>query len=232
MGDWTSGAATIHACPPHRVRTVLDTLAEYDLAYDDAEDNTTLHVGEWYTATEFRCASATDVAHQLINHAPEVAFTVYEEPAYEWIGTTCTYVPELGLFTAGCDTDGDPLLPQKHVLELEGKPDDVRQQGLGVPWLTAIADMPAGPVVEPPRFATHWDRRHGDVVVVAAAQDGGDLAFPAPATPADVDKALAERGFQRVDDWSALDETAQLWRADVYRPADGTDDTAQIHLQF
>lgn len=216
MGDWTSGAATIHACPPHRVRPVLDAFAEYGLYYEDAANDTALHVGEWYSADEFRCASATELANELITYAPEVAFTVYEEPAYEWVGTICTYVPELGLFTAGCDTDGDPLFTQKHVLELEGKPDDVRQQALGVPWLTAIAGLPAEAVVEPDRFATHWNRRHGEVVVVEGKQCGGDLVFPAPGTAAEVDAALAERGFHRVDDWTQLDETAQLWRTDVY----------------
>ncbi|GAA5167931.1 MULTISPECIES: hypothetical protein [Amycolatopsis] len=203
--------------PPHRVRTVLDTLAEYDLAYDEAADNTTLHLAERYTAASFPCGSAIVLAHALIEKAPAVGFTVYEEPAYEWIGTSCTYVADLGLFTVGCDADGDPLFTQNQVLELDGKPDDVRLKELGVSWLTAIADMPAGPVVEPDRFATHWNRRHGEAVVVEGQPRGGDLVVPAAATAAEVDAALAERGFRRADDWTQLDETAQLWRTDVYR---------------
>src|SRR3954464_13799885 len=121
MGDWTSGAVTIHACPPHRVRTVLDALDEYDLYYEDAANNATLHLGAHYCADELRCGSAADLADELIKAAPEVAFTVYEEPAYEWVGTSCTYVPGLGLFSADCDTDGDVLFTRTHVLELEGQ---------------------------------------------------------------------------------------------------------------
>lgn len=63
MGDWTSGAATIHACPPHRVRPVLDAFQEQGLTDEDTATNKSLHVGEWYNADEFRCGSATDLAH-------------------------------------------------------------------------------------------------------------------------------------------------------------------------
>ena len=31
------------------------------------------------------------------------------------------------------------------------------------------------------------------------------------------DAALAERGFQRADDWTQLDGTSQVWGTDVYR---------------
>ena len=216
MGDWPSGAAIIHACPPYRVRPVLDILAEYGLADEDTTNGATLTVGEWYSADEFRCGHANDVAGELVERAPEVAFTVYEEPAYGWVGTICTYVPELGLFTADCDNSGEVLFTRKQVLALDGKPDDIRQKELGVPWVTAIARMPAGTVIEPRRFATHWDRRHGEVVVVEGKQRGDDLIFPAPVTAAQVDAALIERGFRRADDWTQLDDTAQLWRTDSY----------------
>jgi hypothetical protein len=217
MGDWTSGTVTIHACPPHRVRTVLAAFAEYGLVYEDATNDTTLHVGECYSADEFRCGSATRLTTELIKQAPEGTFTVYEEPAFEWLGTTCTYVPGLGLFSTDCGTTGDPLFSQTHVLELEDQPADVRQQQLGVPWLTAIATMPTGSVVEPDRFATHWNRRHNELIVIEGKQGGGDLIFPAPVTFKEADAALAERGFQRADDWTQLDETSHLWRTDVYR---------------
>ncbi|MGW4528861.1 hypothetical protein [Amycolatopsis sp. NPDC004378] len=221
MGDWTSGAATIHACPPHRVRRVLDTFAEYGFT-DEAEDEdtangATLTLGEWYCGTEIRCGSATDLADELIKHAPEAAFTVYEEPAYEWLGTACTHVPGLGLFATDCDTSGDPTFTQSQILRWDNEPDHVRQNNLGVPWLTAIAAMPGGTVVEPDRFATHWNRRHDEIVVVEGRPCGGDLILPAPVTAAEVDTVLAEQGFQRAEDWMQLDETSQLWRTDVYR---------------
>lgn len=246
MGDWTAGAAVIYACPPRRVRTVLDILEFYGLAddepiggtaTDDTEGNAgkraVVTLGEEYSCDEsFRCGSAADLSDELIEKAPEVAFIVYEEPAYNWVGTFCSYVPELGLFTADCDTTGEPLLSRSYVLGLDDEPADVRQKHLGVPWMTAIAAMPTGAVAAPDQYAAHWDRRHDEVVLIAAAHGGGDLTFPAPVSLADVDQALAERGFQRIDDWTALDETGQLWRADVYRSRDGIDDPAQIRLQF
>lgn len=126
-------------------------------------------------------------------------------------------MPELGLFTADCNASGDPLFTQAEIVRWDGEPASVRQNKLGVPWLTAIAAMPAGTVVEPERFATHWLRRHGQLVVVEGEQCGADLIVPAPATAGEVDAVLAERGFQHADDWSQLDETFQLWRTDVYR---------------
>lgn len=60
--------------------------------------------------------------------------------------------------------------------------------------------MSAGTVVEPARFATHWNRRHNEAVVVDGVHCGIDLIFPAPDAAAQVDTALAERGFQRADD--------------------------------
>ena len=217
MGDWTSGTAIIHACPPHHVRPVLDALADYGLTEKDAASSTTVNVGHCYSATGFRCGSATDLAHDLIRCAPEVAFTVYEEPAYEWVGTTCTYVPELGLFTAHCDNSGHPMFAQSEILRLEREPVDLRQKHLGVPWLTAIAALPELVVVEPDRFATHWNRRHDEIVVIAGNHRGADLNFPAHATADEVDVALAERGYRRAETWTHLDETAQLWSTDVYR---------------
>jgi hypothetical protein len=217
MGDWTSGAAIIHACPPYHVRSVLDAFEDYGLTEEDAASGTTVSVGQCYSAAGFRCGSATDLAHDLIRCAPEVAFTVYEEPAYEWVGTTCTYVPELGLFTAHCDNSGHPMSAQSEILRLEGEPIDVRQKQLGVPWLTAIAALPQQVVVEPDRFATHWHRLHDEIVVIAGKHRGADLIFPAPTTADEIDVALAERGYRRAEAWAYLDETAELWHTDVYR---------------
>jgi len=109
------------------------------------------------------------------------------------------------------------MFAQSEILRLEGEPVDVRQKQLGVPWLTAIAALPEQIVVEPDRFATHWNRRHDEVVVIAGPHCGADLIFPASATADEVDVALAERGYRRAEAWAHLDETAQLWCTDVYR---------------
>lgn len=227
MGDWTSGSATIHSCPPHRVRAVSDTLKEYGFAAYATTDDTagpgstapvSVTVGEPYVAEQFPCHHAIDLATDLIRCAPEAAFTVYEQPAYELVGVTCIYVPGLGRFTASCDNSGEPVFTQSRVLELACETDAVRNGQFGVPWLTAIADLPTQVVVEPDRFATHWIRRHGEVVVIDGRQGGGDLVLPVSATE-DVDTVLSQNGFQRADEWRKLDDTAQLWRTDFYRSA-------------
>lgn len=227
MGDWTSGSATIHSCPPHRVRAVFDALKEYGFAAYATVDDTAgagsaapvfVTVGEAYFAEQFPCNKAIDLAADLMRCAPEVAFTVYEQPAYDLVGVTCTYVPGLGRFTASCDNSGEPVFPQSRVLELACETEAVRQEQLGVPWLTAIADLPTRVVVEPDRFATHWIRRHGEVVVIEGRQGGGDLILPVAATE-EVDMVLSRHGFQRADEWRKLDDTAQLWRTDLYRSA-------------
>lgn len=220
MGDWTSGTVTIYTCPPRRARAVLDVLTDYGLTDDDDDatnDRATVQVGASYRADVFRCGDAVELADELIRCAPEVAFTVYEEPAYDWVGTRCSYVPDLGLFTTACDTHGEPMFTQSHVLKLEDEPGDVRQRQLGAPWLTAIGAMPAETVVEPARFATHWNRRHREIIIVDGKRCGADLIFIAPADETAVDAALTERGFQRAEDWAQLDETTQIWRTDVYR---------------
>jgi hypothetical protein len=241
MGDWTFGAVTIYSCPPHRVRTVMDVLDQHGLTNQDTADTRdtwdgrkTVDVGEPYGAASFRGGGASEVAHDLIRTAPEVAFTAYEEPAYNGVGGSCSYVPRLGLFTSDCTTSGDPVFTQAYVLQLDTEPADVRQTKLGVPWLTAITAMTHGTVTEPESFAVHWNRRHREVIVVDGKRCGADLIFAAPSAPdtdrtagtdADtdaIDALLTERGFRRASDWTPLDETCQVWRTDVYQSSSHT----------
>lgn len=230
MSDYTGGYVTIHACPPHRVKTVLTILENYGLdseyADDDAPDTgadtrPAVHLDAVYACENtFTCGHITGLADALIKDAPDVAFSAHEAPAYDGLGTTCIHVPGLGLFTADCDSHGEPMFTQTRLLKLADEPLDVRQQALGLPWSTAIAAMPPGcAVVEPERFVTLWNRRHGEVIVVGGKQCGGELIFagPAAATNDQVDAALAERGFQPAEKWTRVDEPHQLWRTDVYR---------------
>lgn len=145
MSDRTCATATIHFCPPHRRRGVLKILVSHGLDDETPEaDGTTAEgvtVGEAYVCHEIPCGSAAECVDDLIHCAPEVAFTIYEDPAYEWVGTVWIYVPGLGLFVAACDTSGEPMFTQQQVLALESGPDEVRRAGLGVPWRDAIAAL-------------------------------------------------------------------------------------------
>ncbi|MCK2240065.1 MULTISPECIES: hypothetical protein [unclassified Crossiella] len=128
---------------------MLDVLKEYDLTEPDADARAVVKVGEPYRADTFPCGHAIKLANDLIQNAPEAAFTTYEEPAYDWLGITCLYVPGLGQFTAYCDGDGNPVFTQTEILQLAAEPDEVRLEKLGVPWLTAISAMPQTAVAAP-----------------------------------------------------------------------------------
>ncbi|HET6286487.1 MAG TPA: hypothetical protein VFG15_07020 [Amycolatopsis sp.] len=226
MPDTTCGTAIVHACPPHRVRFVLEALNGYGLYYDGPADGETdsdtharkaLHLGETYTDDQFCCGDASRLADWLTTSAPEAAFTIYEEPAREWVGTYLTYVPGLGSFTADCDNQGELLFTQTQVLKLLNEPEDVRQRALGLTWQAAIDAMPGQVVHEPESFATHWNRPRGEVTVVGGDQGAGDLTFAALGDSDQIDAALTKHGFQRAGAWGQLDDTAHIWRTDVYR---------------
>lgn len=218
MSDWTTGSVTIHSCPRHRVRQVVDTLEYYGLVTDGTVDGRkVVTVGKAHTADEFRVNDACKVADTLMKRAPEATFTVFEAPTYGWVGTTCSYVPELGLFTEDCNDVGEPLFNRTEILRWDHEPEEVRQRRLGVSWLTAIAAIPCGEVVEPASFAAQWDRGRGEVIVVEGKECGGDLSFTVPVTATTVDVAFAVHGFVRADDWTRLDEASSLWCADAYR---------------
>lgn len=225
MADTTSAGVTIHACPPHRVRSVLDILDEYGLHLDhsDATEHTAageraiLILGTGYEIHEFRAGDAVELADVLIQRTPEIVFSLHEEPAYEWVGTCCTYVPGLGVFIAACDTSGEAMFTQSDILRLDDEPDETRRGALGVPWLTAITALPEGTVCEPEPFATHWNRGSGTVHVLSGTPLGASLVLAAPGDAAAVDTVLAEHGWLRANEWTDLDDTGHLARTDLYR---------------
>ncbi|MDT7785577.1 MAG: hypothetical protein QOF58_3996 [Pseudonocardiales bacterium] len=222
MGNFTAGSATIHACPPYRVRTVMTILDRYGLVdVDEQPDRMTLQLGETYSNYEtFGVGDATELATLLMESAPDVAFSTDEEPFGE-PGTTCSYVPGLNLFTADCGNSGEPMFEQSDILQWLDEPADVRDAKLGVPWRTAIAAMPDGTVEEPESSVAHWVPHHCELTVHSKSEGALRLTvWPADgqAAPdfAAADKSLEGRGFQRFRDWTPLDETSHLWRTDVY----------------
>lgn len=148
---------------------------------------------------------------------PEVAFTAYEEPFEDKLGTTCTYVPGLGTYKTGCDCYGTPVIERPQVLKWLGASTAQRDENLGVPWIAAIAAMPAGEVAEADFFATQWNYRTGQVHVASGDTHGGDLNFTVVGDGKVVDAALADRGFLRTNRWSSITEDKAFWRTDVYK---------------
>ncbi len=227
MVNMTTVVATVHACPPARVRQVLEVLKgrgvirEIETIWcgdEGGEERPAVSLGEGYHGFGLPVGSAVAIAGELIEKAPEVAFSVFEQPVFGFVGTVCMYAPKLGKFEAACDSDGVPLLSQKLVLGLDGKPEGVRRKELGVPWSIAIEGLPRGVVTEPQRLIAHWNRRHDEVLVVRALESGDSRVLLGASVDA-IDVALLERGFDRICDWEQVDTCKELWRTTVYRIA-------------
>lgn len=226
MPDQTAASLTLHSCLPHRVRAVRAVLEQHDfIDSTDDQGRVSVTLGVPYTVSEsFPVGDSAAVSRALMEAAPEVSFTVYEEPAYDWLGEIFVYVPHLGVFPASCDNSGTPLLPQPYLLNIEDQEPAERQMRLGMPWLDAIKAMPGGIVTEPDSFAVHCIPHHNEFVVIGCKQGASDLRFsarmadrlPTADLPAS-DGVLAEWNFRRFRDWTPLDETSQLWRTDVYK---------------
>ncbi|UUV32166.1 hypothetical protein NQK81_01575 [Amycolatopsis roodepoortensis] len=230
MTDWSSGSATIHACPPYRVRTVLRTLQDYGLIDTDIASSRTLHLGRRHDSDEIARDSITDLAHSLIQKAPEVAFTVYEEPDRHENGTICLHVPELGLYTAACDIFGNPTFTCADVVDMLSVPLGQRQHRLGLPWRRAIDALPTGPVDQQDTFAVEWNRSRSEIIVVEGLECGGDLILARPAsTTMAVEAILATHGHRIVENsWTPADDTGNRMRAESYRYPRPTGFDAQI----
>lgn len=237
VGD-PSASLTIHSCPPHRVRSVATILEDRGLIHREHVERRTLLIG--LTCTPDLCSPGDllDLADDLIDTAPEVSFTVYEDPTDEWLGSFCRYVPGLGRFVASTDHDGDAVFTAREVLELDQMSTSDRRAALGVPWSDAIAAMPTGDAVEPQPHGTRWDPASGEITVLGAGPDGADVTI-APACVAEVDDdgnladttaadiALAGSGFLRVNPWEALNVTCRTWGTDVYLAPEDTPGSAR-----
>ena len=132
-----------------------------------------------------------DLADDLIDAAPEVSFTVHEDPTDEWPGSLCRYVPGLGRFGASSNHDGDAVFIAREVLGLDQMSSDDRRAALGVPWSEAIAAMSTDNAVEPQPYVTRWDPASGEVTVLGAG--GVDVTIiPVCVTGVDDDGLLAD----------------------------------------
>lgn len=167
MDDLTHAQVSVHACPSGSVRAVLEVLQDYGLtAVVNANGRQLLQLGDSFCC-ELPLGAVSTLAAALVKAAPEAAFTAYAEPRNEWVGTTCSYVPDLGTFTAECDATGKVVLSQL----VADKAPDAQQTLIGVPWRTAIADMAVGIVTEPKIYIQYTYFRTWDHMVVDPAKE-------------------------------------------------------------
>ncbi|WP_347956138.1 DUF3145 family protein [Gordonia aichiensis] len=117
MGDRTPLQLQIVACPTAQAAAVLEIIDAYNLVLDaDGDgDHGVLRLGEKYVDAEARCGSAEEVASRLHEAAPDASWECWEDPKYEWLGNLYQFTPELGLFTAECDGEGQPRFTASEV---------------------------------------------------------------------------------------------------------------------
>lgn len=119
MGDRTSMTAIIHDCPPEKAGDVLDAMEEYYHQADetpDESDKDTLVLGDPYVTYETYVGNSSELASAL-SDIEGVAFEVWEDPKYEWLGTLHLHTPALGSFSADCDSGGGAYFPASTIWE-------------------------------------------------------------------------------------------------------------------
>lgn len=85
----------------------IKTILEHHIGdYFDREDYAP---GAHFGFEEVVCGRVRDAAEDLRNNVPGTSWKMWDEPAYEWLGTVLKYTPDLGLFSHDCDNEGTPL---------------------------------------------------------------------------------------------------------------------------
>lgn len=89
------------------------------------------------------CREAAEaVLTALREHGADVAFTVSEDPKYEWLGTLCRYQPGKGVHEVDCDASENALLTDQAFRRLCNDTEPATalariRDHLGVAWQSA-----------------------------------------------------------------------------------------------
>lgn len=228
MGDRTTVQLIVHACLPHHVRAFHHVIDEYGLFEGQDVVPHRIELGWAYMAAEVSCGSADEIASTLQSTAGDAAWTVWEDPKYEWLGTVTRHHPRLGSWSAECTSEGQGVFFADQIVSLlEDRPK--LDELLGMAWrseLTALDETNRSVViVEPNVFDVEWDRATGAGVVTGAGEDGRDLVFSGPAQSLDaepemgpVTAALLSAGWLLVDgEWTSHDRRGRMQHGEAYR---------------
>lgn len=117
MSDRTPLQCHVYDCPQEQREAVLRVLVDsygLDLDWGSADPSAGLCLTQPYTGHDLRVGSAAELAAALREAAPGSSFVLWEDPAYEWLGSLEAQAPCLGAFSADCDAGGTVLctLPQ------------------------------------------------------------------------------------------------------------------------
>lgn len=164
MGDYTNLTMHVYSADPTVRTAARGIFQDYSgtCTFENEETDTCLSIG----VNEARCGSAqelasalttamTDPSHEadcgfckgegcencdhsgtvMVTLAP-FAFTVWEDPKYEWLGELWEYAPGAGAYSAECDADGQAVLSTSTVLGLVRKATDLAALKADVDRLT------------------------------------------------------------------------------------------------
>jgi Protein of unknown function (DUF3145) len=133
MSDRTNFQVYVYECPEDQREAAAAAITDI---YDPDEGSTD-DLAEGITVYEARVGTADEVAAKLREAAPGASFYLWEDPCYEWLGDMYAYTPELGIFTAACDSYGEPVFKLSEVVvvvrEAKGML-PVIQRKMGAPW--------------------------------------------------------------------------------------------------
>jgi len=140
MGDRTCHQVYVYDCPKDQVRAVQEVLEGY--FWEQGPRGGRISACEPYLASEITCGTSDEIAAKLMKAAPGASFVLWEDPKYEWLGSVSAYTPELGVFSAECDANGQPVIHYQTaaqvITEAAGAGADVLAafaRAMGRPWL-------------------------------------------------------------------------------------------------
>jgi len=153
MGDRTAGQLTVYWSTPKDAQVVMAFIEDIFTSVEwtaPIEPDKLLLGGERYTVEETDIGMVFNAT--LARDAPDTAYFMWVDPKYEFLGDLEVHVPGLGVYSAPCDADGNPVHTWEAIKAfLDGLPDTVDDIAAeigklyGRPWYDAIAAHEDGP---------------------------------------------------------------------------------------
>lgn len=174
MGDYTYAQVIVYDCPEAERAACLAAIEDaFDENIDDRPtidsrpgsadystpgrwvDVDTLVLGAVYGSPECPLDMHDTIANAIREAAPGSTFATWVDPKYEWSGELVMYAPDLGVFGASCDANGNATVTSDEVRRMMAEslaPDERRYGGrwpdaalrealnnaLGIAWSDAI----------------------------------------------------------------------------------------------
>lgn len=143
MGDRTNLQVFIYKCPEDQCEAAATLLGDMDIDWGSVPHVPgTLTLSHPYTRYETSCGTADSLAAELREAAPGASFVLWEDPAYEWLGSIQAYTPELGAFGAECTEGGEVVFTFAQVADVIAASPTARsavraqlRKAMGGPWL-------------------------------------------------------------------------------------------------